>query len=133
MKDIMIDENTYNQVNDNTLDNYENFIESNPIVTDFSSWLKKNNKKDEEKIEIKKNKLEEQLKKDEDYRYFMYLYWLELYLPRFEMRYGQFNYSNSELSNKQKCVELLHYYETECGIKKVEEIFKRKPHRGILR
>ena len=35
------------QVNTNTLDNYESFIESNPIVTDFSSWLKKNNKKDD--------------------------------------------------------------------------------------
>lgn len=132
MKDIMIDENI-NQVNTNTLDNYESFIESNPIVTDFSSWLKKNNKKDEEKKEVKKIELDEKLKKDDDYRYIPSLVWMEMYLPRFEKAYGKFSYSKSDISNKQKCVELLHYYEIKCGIKKVEEIYKKRPHKGILR
>ncbi len=128
----MIDENTYNQVNDNTLDSYESFIESNPIVTDFSSWLKKNNKR-EEKIESKKVELDEKLKKDEDYRYIPSLVWMEMYLPRFEMVYGKFKYSKNGITNKQKCEELLHYYEKKCGVKRVEEIIRKRPHKGILR
>ncbi|MBP3766635.1 MAG: hypothetical protein J6G98_05590 [Bacilli bacterium] len=136
MKDIMIDENTYNQVNDNTLDSYENFIESNPIVDDYSSWLKKN-KTSKSSVEItnqvKKRELDEKLKKDEDYRYIPSLVWMEMYLPRFEVAYGKFTYSKSDISNKQKCEELLKYYSSKCGVKKIDEIFKRRPHKGILR
>ena len=129
----MIDENTYNQFNDNSLDTYEDFLKSNPIVTDYSSWLKKNNKKSDEKIESKKVELDKKLKKDEDYRYIPSLVWMEMYLPRFEMVYGKFNYSKNDLTNKQKCEELLNYYAKKCGIKKINEIYKKKPHRGILR
>ena len=128
-----MDKNTYNQFNDNSLDTYESFLESNPFVTDYSSWLKKNNKKEKDKIETKKIELDEKLKKDEDYRYIPSLVWMEMYLPRFEMVYGKFTYSKSDISNKQKCEELLHYYETKCGIKNVQEIYKKKPHKGILR
>ena len=34
---------------------------------------------------------------------------------------------------KQKCEQLLNYYAKKCGIKKINEIYKKKPHRGILR
>lgn len=78
-----------------------------------------------EDIILNKEKLEEQYRKAEDYRYVPRLVWMEMYLPRFEKKYGKFNYSSESISNKQKCQELLDYFGNICGINKVEEIYKR--------
>lgn len=74
--------------------------------------------------------LEERHRKDEDYRYVPSLVWMEMYLPRFESRYGEFNYSSDDISNKQKCEELLDYFGNICGVSKIEEIYKKGSHRG---
>ena len=58
--------------------------------------------------------------------------WLEQYLDRYKTIYGEFKYSKDNLTNQEKCEELIKYYE-KCGCNRVEEIFKRKPHRGISR
>ena len=158
----MIDEITYNQVNDNpsdtysdfiknnseftdydtwiserknqnTKDEYDEYIKTNPISTDISSWLKKKSKIDEEKIEVRQAKLDVQLEKDDDYKYVIELIWMEMYLPRFEMKYGKFNYSEKATTNKTKCEELLHYYAYTCGLKNIKEIYKKKPHKGMFR
>ena len=83
--------------------------------------------------EVKAKELEERHKKDEDYRYIPSLVWLEMYLPHYEVVFGEFKYSNNNLTNKQKCEELLTYFSDVCGITDIKDIYKRRPHRGFHR
>lgn len=129
-KQIYIDEDTYFQITGiNDKEEYKNFLKSNKRFVDVS-------KPKEEKssiIEEKNKELEEKHKKADDLRYIPSLIWLEQYLGRYEIVYGKFKYTSDKLSNKEKCEELLDYYSTVCGLDKIEDIFKKRPHKGIHR
>lgn len=62
----------------------------------------------------------------DDFYHFLYLTWLELYLPRYELKHGEFQYSQDpeKMTNLEKINELLDYF-VECGVgKNIEEIRK---------
>ena len=138
-----IDFETYEQLTSETKDDYVNFLKNNPSFIDTKeailSNIKKKQELEQEKIKQqhdymvqKQKQLEERHRKDEDYRYIPSLVWLEMYLPRYELEFGKFDYSNKELTNKQKCEELLNYFGSVCGITDIKDIFKRKPRRGLI-
>lgn len=141
---IVIDQETYTSVTNEGKDEYLKFLRDNPFYIDVNEAIEKNKEKrqkqhqkeleQQEKYKLKKQKeLEEKHQRDEDYRYIPSLVWLEMYLPRFEMVYGEFVYSKKELSNKQKCEELLNYFGEVCGITDIQDIFKMKPHKSSYR
>ena len=141
---IIIDEDTFTKITNENKDAYLKFLKENPLFVDVNDALEnkktkeeskiKNNLEEEKKLKLEKEReLQERHKKDEDYRYVPSLVWLEMYLPRYELVYGEFKYSNDNLSNKQKCEELLTYFSDVCGITDIKDIYKKKPHRGFYR
>ena len=132
----IIDEDTYRQFDEQG--DYDNFLKDNSAFKDKNTYLYeikdngKNITEEKQKLEEKKQKLlEERHKKDEDYRYFMHVFWMEQYLPRFEEQYGEFSYPSDNLTNQQKCEALLKYYGDTCNITNIQDIFKRRPHKGF--
>ena len=141
---IIIDEETFTKVTNEDKDEYLKFLNENPLFVDINDALEskrktkeieseKNIELEQQLLEQKSKELEERHKKDEDYRYVPSLVWLEMYLPRYELIYGEFEYSNDQLTNKQKCEELLTYFSDVCGITDVKDIYKKRPHRGFYR
>lgn len=141
---IIIDQETFTKITNEDKDEYLKFLNENPLFVDINDALEskrkakeieteKNIELEQQLLEQKSKELEERHKKDEDYRYIPSLVWLEMYLPRYELVYGEFEYSNDKLTNKQKCEELLTYFSDVCGITDVKDIYKKRPHRGFYR
>lgn len=135
---IYIDKETYYQIiGQEDEQSYINFLKNNPKFVNFTNQRKsifsenivqKECAVEEVKEIPKKTKLQIQHEKADDYRYFPHRIWLEQYLPRFEMVYGKFFYSNENLSNKEKCQELLTYYSEVCHINNIEDIKNSSAH-----
>lgn len=125
-----IDKNTYYKlIGEEDEESYINFLNNNPNFVDIDKHNTRKTIFDSNISSIENKKAIENNQKIDDYRYGPYLIWLELYLPRFETVYGKFNYSNENITMKQKCEELLNYYANRCNIENIEEI-KKKPHKG---
>lgn len=130
---IYIDEDTYFKIiSKEDKSDYQRFLKDNPQFIDVTKKKTTLEKVKQEVISNKEKELEEKHKRADDFRYIMPLIWLEQYLDRYKTIYGEFKYSKDNLTNQEKCEELIKYYE-KCGCNRVEEIFKRKPHRGISR
>ncbi len=130
---IYIDEDTYFKIiGKKDKSDYQRFLKDNPQFIDITKKKTTLEKVKQEVISNKEKELEEKHKRADDFRYIMPLIWLEQYLDRYKTIYGEFKYSKDNLTNQEKCEELIKYYE-KCGCNRVEEIFKRKPHRGISR
>lgn len=136
---VYIDSDTYYQIiGSQDEESYKNFLINNPRFKDINSQRKSVYSEnivakpvvEESKKISEKTKLQCQHEKDEDYRYFPHRFWLEQYLPRFEMTYGKFFYSSDNLTNKAMCEELLIYYSEVCHIDNIENI-KKGSLRGI--
>lgn len=141
---IYIDEDTYYQITgEKDYNSYVEFLNNNKKFVDVTKQrktifddkiLKSDNIEiEKQKVQINAESLEEKHKQADDLRFFPSLIWLEMYLPRYELVYGCFNYSKEILTNKQKCEELLEYYGNICGITDIKDIFKKKPHKGFYR
>lgn len=149
---IYIDEDTYYQIiGEEDKNSYVNFLENNPKFVDVTKPTENKKRKsvydnniinkkismeDQIDLEDKQQKnetqisLEERHQRTEDLRYMPYLIWLEMYLPRHERVFGAFEYSDDQITNKQKCEELLNYYSSTCGITNIEEIYRTRGHRS---
>lgn len=123
---IPIDEDTFHQICGN--DNYDSFLKDNPsFCLDFFRTNKDYSKEKAsscvDSTDAKKDDKKQSCTSTEDFKNFMMLTWLELYLPRYEFKYGLFEYSDSNLSSKEKISELLDYYGKH-GITNIEQIRK---------
>ncbi len=120
---IFIDQNIYQAISGKkSRKSYETFLENNPNFVDLNYSSKKEIKEDVIAKEKIQKELEQNLEKTEDYRYVMNLIWLEMYLPKYERKYGAFKYSNENMTNREKCEELLEYYADVCGIGDIKKI-----------
>lgn len=133
---LYIDNDSYNQITGETEEEFKSFLKRNDCAVDitprkkvFDNNIVETVKSDSsESVPSKKEELELKHKQDEDHRYIFTLFWLEQYLPRFELTFGEFRYSKDNLSNKEKCLELQKYFEDVCNISNVEDIRKRSVH-----
>lgn len=110
-----MDEATFKQVGG---ENFESFLKETPNVYKYPFDKK-------EQLTIEKEEKKNICKSTEDFNNFLQITWLELYLPRFELQYGMFEYSKSDLSDSEKIEELLGYYANTCGIEDISEIPKK--------
>jgi hypothetical protein len=132
-----IDEDSYMQITNEDEEGFKSFLDRNKKVVDITPRKKvldsnitgivKEKPITLESID-KKEELVIKHQKDDDHRYIFCLFWLEQYLPRFELAFGEFHYSKEGLSNKEKCIELQRYFEDVCKIKNVEDIRKKSVH-----
>lgn len=113
-----MDEATFKQVGG---EDFEGFLKENLTVYKYPFDEK------EQLNNQKENNLNNQniCRSTEDFNNFLQITWLELYLPRFELQYGMFEYSKSDLSDSEKIEELLGYYANNCGIENISEIPKK--------
>lgn len=135
---IYIDEDTYYQIiGEEDQNSYVNFLANNPKFVDVTKPIESKKRKTIYDSNIINNEsniedqitLKERHQKTDDLRFMPHLIWLEMYLPRHEKVFGNFEYSSDQITNKEKCEELLEYYSSTCGITDIEDIFKRA-HRG---
>lgn len=125
-----MDEDTFHQIWGN--DDFDSFFRNHPNVYRYPIDKKVTSKNDIlESLDKKTNEKNLTLEKTqactstEDFNNFLQITWLELYLPRFELQYGMFEYSKSDLSASEKIEELLEYYANTCGIEDISEIPKK--------
>lgn len=105
-------------------DDYQEFLNQNPYFC--NNYFQK-----EKTINLCKQKEEQVITPcttKREFKNFLMLTWLELYLPGFETKYQKFQYSDPNLTPVQKIDELLGYY-SDCGITDICEI----PKKGIRR
>lgn len=130
---IEIDEDIYFKISGKEdKSDYQRFLKDNPQFIDVTKKKTTLEKVKQEVILNKEKELEEKHKRADDFRYFFHVTWLEQYLDRYKTIYGEFKYSKDNLTNQEKCDELIEYY-YKCGCNSVEEILKRKPRRGLSR
>lgn len=119
-----IDRDTFHQIFGS--DDYNKFLERNSsfcnVHFEKEKYIK-NVKQTEDKIITPCTTTRE-------FKNFLMLTWLELYLPRFEIKYQRFQYSDPNLSIVQKIDELLEFY-SNCGITNICEIPKKSMRRKI--
>lgn len=123
-----IDEDTFSQIFGSESD-YDTFLKENPVFTRDESVKKEKKKKTTS--EWKSDNIKS-IHSIDDFYQFLYLTWLELYLPRYELKYGEFQYSkdSEEMTNLEKINELLDYF-VDCGVGTNIEEIRKSSFRGF--
>ena len=123
-----MDYDTYNQIIGGSLADYLEFLKENPTVVDPSMSVQKASQKEEKKME--KTAKPEKTIKNEDYRYTIGVIVLETYLPRFEMKYGEFKYSSEDITNEQRYMELKNYFNNICEVNSIDDLIKKSSYKS---
>lgn len=131
MNEIIIEENNFIQMTNQDTESYIRELDERVSLGHIDVDLKEVKRENQVQTEQQK-RLEEAYEKAEDYNYMPYCHWLETFIPYYAKKYGPFNYSSNDLTNKQKIAELLNYYNKIHILNETEDIRKKKPHRGLF-